>query len=66
MATRPTRQGARLLVCSGQDAVDADCNPQHPGDMAAQLEHALGNLEAVLSAQLPGQLLAMLEATAAD
>jgi enamine deaminase RidA (YjgF/YER057c/UK114 family) len=50
MATRPTRQGARLLVCSGQDAVDADCNPQHPGDMAAQLEHALGNLEAVLSA----------------
>jgi enamine deaminase RidA (YjgF/YER057c/UK114 family) len=40
----------RLLVCSGQDAVDADGNPQHPGDMAAQLEHALGNLEAVLSA----------------
>jgi enamine deaminase RidA (YjgF/YER057c/UK114 family) len=40
----------RLLICSGQDAVDADGNPQHPGDMAAQLEHALGNLEAVLSA----------------
>ncbi|MGH2991179.1 MAG: RidA family protein [Solirubrobacterales bacterium] len=39
----------RLLVCSGQDAVDADGTPQHPGDMAAQLELALDNLEAVLS-----------------
>src|SRR5918992_1562043 len=38
------------LVCSGQDAVDADGNPQHPGDMAAQLELALDNLEAVLAA----------------
>src|SRR3954470_21087888 len=38
----------RLLVCSGQDAVDADGNPQHPGDMAGQLELALDNLEAVL------------------
>lgn len=99
----------RLLVCSGQDAVDADGSPQHPGDMAAQLELALDNLEAVLAAadmtlanivrlnayatdidellthfpkinerfgnsryatsllgvaQLPGQLLVMLEATA--
>jgi enamine deaminase RidA (YjgF/YER057c/UK114 family) len=40
----------RMLVCSGQDAVDADGNPQHPGDMAAQLELALDNLEAVLAA----------------
>jgi enamine deaminase RidA (YjgF/YER057c/UK114 family) len=40
----------RLLVCSGQDAVDADGNPQHPGDMAAQLELSLDNLEAVLTA----------------
>jgi enamine deaminase RidA (YjgF/YER057c/UK114 family) len=40
----------RELVCSGQDAVDADGNPQHPGDMAAQLELALDNLEAVLAA----------------
>jgi enamine deaminase RidA (YjgF/YER057c/UK114 family) len=40
----------RLLVCSGQDAVDADGNPQHAGDMAAQLELALDNLEAVLAA----------------
>jgi enamine deaminase RidA (YjgF/YER057c/UK114 family) len=40
----------RHLVCSGQDAVDTDGNPQHPGDMAAQLELALDNLEAVLAA----------------
>jgi enamine deaminase RidA (YjgF/YER057c/UK114 family) len=40
----------RELVCSGQDAVDADGNPQHPGDMGAQLEMALDNLETVLSA----------------
>jgi enamine deaminase RidA (YjgF/YER057c/UK114 family) len=38
-----------LLLCSGQDAVDADGNPQHPGDMAAQLEMSLDNLEAVLA-----------------
>jgi enamine deaminase RidA (YjgF/YER057c/UK114 family) len=40
----------RQLFCSGQDAVDADGNPQHPGDMAAQLELALDNLVAVLAA----------------
>jgi enamine deaminase RidA (YjgF/YER057c/UK114 family) len=40
----------RQLFCSGQDAVDADGNPQHPGDMGAQLELALDNLEAVLGA----------------
>ena len=40
----------RLLVCGGQDAVDADGNPQH----------LLG------VSQLPGQLLVMLEATAVD
>jgi enamine deaminase RidA (YjgF/YER057c/UK114 family) len=40
----------RQLVCSGQDAVDADGNPQHPGDMAAQLEMSLDNLEAILAA----------------
>ncbi|HEX5618922.1 MAG TPA: RidA family protein [Solirubrobacteraceae bacterium] len=39
----------RQLVCSGQDAVDADGTPQHPGDMGAQLELALDNLQAVLS-----------------
>ena len=39
----------RQLVCSGQDAVDADGAPQHPDDMAAQLELAVDNLEAVLA-----------------
>jgi enamine deaminase RidA (YjgF/YER057c/UK114 family) len=40
----------RLLVCSGQDAVDANGNAQHPGDMGTQLEMSLDNLEAVLRA----------------
>ena len=40
----------RQLVCSGQDAVDADGKTQHPGDMAAQLELALDNLEGLLNA----------------
>jgi enamine deaminase RidA (YjgF/YER057c/UK114 family) len=40
----------RILVCSGQDAVDAHGTPQHPGDMAAQLEVALDNLEAIVAA----------------
>ena len=39
----------RLLVCSGQDAVDDDGTPQHPGDMAAQLELALETLEAIVA-----------------
>jgi enamine deaminase RidA (YjgF/YER057c/UK114 family) len=39
----------RQLVCSGQDAVDADGNPQHPDDMAAQLALGVDNLEAVLA-----------------
>ena len=40
----------RQLVCAGQTSVDADGNPQHPGDMRAQMTPALDNLEAVLSA----------------
>ena len=40
----------RHLVCSGQDAVDAEGNTQHRGDMAAQLELSVDNLEAVLAA----------------
>ena len=40
----------RQLFCSGQDAVDPDGAPQHPGDMGAQLDLALDNLEAVLVA----------------
>ena len=42
-------QPRRQLVCSGQDSVDASGAPQHPGDMRAQLELALDNLEAVLA-----------------
>ncbi len=40
----------RRLVCAGQTAVDADGNPQHPGDMRSQIALALDNLEAVLDA----------------
>ena len=39
----------RQLFVSGQDAVDADGNPQHPGDMAAQIEMAVDNLQAILT-----------------
>lgn len=39
----------RELLCSAQDAVDADGSPQHPGDMAAQLGFALDNLQEVLA-----------------
>jgi enamine deaminase RidA (YjgF/YER057c/UK114 family) len=39
----------RVLFSSGQDAMDAEGTPQHPGDIAAQLELALDNLEAVLA-----------------
>ena len=40
----------RHLFCAGQTAVDADGNPQHPGDMRSQISLALDNLEAVLNA----------------
>jgi enamine deaminase RidA (YjgF/YER057c/UK114 family) len=39
----------RELLCSAQDAVDANGDAQHPGDLAAQLGHALDNLETVLA-----------------
>ncbi|MPZ94519.1 MAG: RidA family protein [Propionibacteriales bacterium] len=39
----------RDLVCSAQDAVDANGNAQHPGDMAAQLGLSLDNLVEVLT-----------------
>ena len=41
---------SRQLICAGQTAVDAEGNPQHPGDMRSQITLALDNLEAVLSA----------------
>lgn len=40
----------RQLVCAGQTSVDAEGNPQHLGDMRAQIDLALDNLEAVLAA----------------
>lgn len=39
----------RTLYCSGQTAMDADGKPQHDGDLPAQLELSLANLEAVLT-----------------
>ncbi|MDA2811620.1 RidA family protein [Nocardiopsis sp. RSe5-2] len=38
----------RTLYCAGQAATNADGEPQHEGDMAAQLELSLDNLEGVL------------------
>ena len=40
----------RQLICAGQTSVDAEGNPQHPGDMRSQIGLALDNLEEVLSA----------------
>jgi enamine deaminase RidA (YjgF/YER057c/UK114 family) len=39
---------SRVLRCAGQTAVNERAEPQHPGDMAAQITLALDNLEAVL------------------
>jgi enamine deaminase RidA (YjgF/YER057c/UK114 family) len=38
----------RTIYCSGQTSVDADGNPVHDGDMGAQIEQVLDNLETVL------------------
>lgn len=40
----------RVLRCAGQTSVNADGEPQHAGDMAAQFTLALDNLETVLKA----------------
>lgn len=40
---------SRQVICAGQTAVDAQGNPQHPGDMRGQIGLALDNLEAVLT-----------------
>ena len=42
------RGAQRTLYCAGQTSVDADGRPQHAGDMAAQVNLALDNLETVL------------------
>jgi len=39
----------RILFCAGQTSVDGDGNVQHESDMAAQINLALDNLEAVLT-----------------
>jgi enamine deaminase RidA (YjgF/YER057c/UK114 family) len=38
----------RLLVCSGQTSMNADGEPQHANDFAAQLNLTLDNIDAVL------------------
>lgn len=40
----------RQVTCAGQTAVDGAGDPQHPGDMRAQIGLALDNLETVLNA----------------
>ena len=39
----------RTLYCSGQTSVDGDGTPLHSGDMVAQVNLALDNVEAVLA-----------------
>jgi enamine deaminase RidA (YjgF/YER057c/UK114 family) len=39
----------KVLVCSGQTALDGDGQVQHVGDMAGQVRLAYDNLEAVLA-----------------
>ncbi|MGF1664054.1 MAG: RidA family protein [Kineosporiaceae bacterium] len=40
---------SRTLYCSGQTAMSRDGEPQHAGDMAAQVALSLDNVEAVLA-----------------
>jgi enamine deaminase RidA (YjgF/YER057c/UK114 family) len=42
--------GGQVLFCSGQTSNDADGNVLHAGDMRAQINAALDNLETVLQA----------------
>jgi enamine deaminase RidA (YjgF/YER057c/UK114 family) len=44
------RNAGRMLICAGQTAMDAEGRPAHPGDMRAQIELSLDNLETVLGA----------------
>jgi enamine deaminase RidA (YjgF/YER057c/UK114 family) len=43
------RSARGILCCAGQVPVDHDGNPAHVGDMAAQIDLAFDNLEAVLT-----------------
>ncbi len=40
----------RMLICSGQTAINAEGHVVHAGDMRGQLTQALDNLETVLQA----------------
>jgi enamine deaminase RidA (YjgF/YER057c/UK114 family) len=42
------RGAEMVLYCAGQTSVDAEGAPMHAGDMAAQMNQALNNLETVL------------------
>ena len=42
------RGADRVVYCAGQTSVDADGTPINAGDMAAQINQALNNLETVL------------------
>jgi len=42
------RGAHRVLYCAGQTSADADGRAMHPGDMLAQFQRALDNLETVL------------------
>ena len=39
----------RVLYCAGQTSLDAEGNPVHGGDMSAQVDLAMNNLEEVLA-----------------
>ena len=39
----------RVFYCAGQTSMDAEGNPVHAGDMRAQIEMSLDNLETVLT-----------------
>jgi enamine deaminase RidA (YjgF/YER057c/UK114 family) len=39
----------RVLICSGQTSVDADGNVLHSGDMRAQMQQCLDNLQTLLT-----------------
>lgn len=42
------RDGQRVVMCAGQTSNDGDGNPVHAGDMTAQVNQSLDNLETVL------------------
>ncbi len=42
-------KGEQILYCAGQGSVDANGNPVHEGDMRAQINVTLDNIEEVLS-----------------